>query len=133
MTVSVQRKCQKTRRVESLGLPSAVHIPLPKDSPHRQVLEDGAELPGSQKSSARNRSAGRNSLGRLNGAASCGFSTRIGILWVGRENLLYVRAARSPATFVVGIAGDKRQRHRGLGGKTICSAPRSTFAQEFAS
>jgi len=42
MTVAVQKKMSKDAPRRIIGLPSEVHISLPKDSPHRQVLEQTA-------------------------------------------------------------------------------------------
>src|SRR4030081_197793 len=42
MTVSVQKEMSKEAPRRIVGLPSEVHIPLPKDSPHRKVLEQTA-------------------------------------------------------------------------------------------
>ena len=42
MTVAVQKKMSKDAPRRIIGLPSEVHIPLPKDSAHRQVLEQTA-------------------------------------------------------------------------------------------
>jgi putative redox protein len=39
MTVSVQKEMSNDPPRRIVGLPSEVHIPLPPDSPHRQVLE----------------------------------------------------------------------------------------------
>src|SRR5436305_6437412 len=42
MTVSVEKEMSKYAPRRIVGLPSEVHIPLPKESPHRQVLEQTA-------------------------------------------------------------------------------------------
>ena len=42
MTVSVQKEMSKDAPRRIIGLPSEVHIPLPKDSPHREALEQAA-------------------------------------------------------------------------------------------
>src|SRR5260370_1823748 len=42
MTVSVQKEMSKDAPRRIVGLLSEVHIPLPKDSPHRQLLEQTA-------------------------------------------------------------------------------------------
>src|SRR6266699_2401576 len=42
MTVSVQKEMSKDAPRRIVGLPSEVHIPLPPDSPHREVLEQTA-------------------------------------------------------------------------------------------
>lgn len=39
MTVSVQKEMSRDAPRRIIGLPSEVHIPLPKNSPHREVLE----------------------------------------------------------------------------------------------
>ena len=42
MTVSVQKEMSKDAPRRIVGLPSEVHIPLPKDCPQREVLEQTA-------------------------------------------------------------------------------------------
>ena len=42
MTVSVQKEMSKDEPRRIVGLPSEVHIPLPPDSPHREILEQTA-------------------------------------------------------------------------------------------
>src|SRR5438128_9669355 len=42
MTVSVQKEMSKDAPRRIVGLPSEVHIPLPGDSPHREILEQTA-------------------------------------------------------------------------------------------
>ena len=42
MTVSVQKEMSKDAPRRIVGLPSEVHIPLPKNSPYREVLEQTA-------------------------------------------------------------------------------------------
>ena len=42
MTVSVQKEMSKDAPRRIVGLPSEVHIPLPANSPHRDVLEQTA-------------------------------------------------------------------------------------------
>src|SRR5207248_1217078 len=42
MTVSVQKEMSKDAPRRIISLPSEIHIPLPKDSPHRQALEQTA-------------------------------------------------------------------------------------------
>ena len=42
MTVSVQKEKSKDAPRRIVGLPSEVHIPLPADSPHRELLEQTA-------------------------------------------------------------------------------------------
>jgi len=42
MSVSVQKEMSKDTPRRIVGLPSEVHIPLPPDSPHREVLEQTA-------------------------------------------------------------------------------------------
>src|SRR6059036_2586582 len=42
MTVSVQKEMSKDAPRRIVGLPSEVHIPLPENSPHREVLEQTA-------------------------------------------------------------------------------------------
>ena len=42
MTVSVQKEMSKDAPRRIVGLPSEVHIPLPENSPHRDVLEQTA-------------------------------------------------------------------------------------------
>src|SRR6059036_2724709 len=42
MTVSVQKEMSKDTPRRIVGLPSEVHIPLPANSPHREVLEQTA-------------------------------------------------------------------------------------------
>src|SRR5260370_27732247 len=42
MTVSVQKEMSKDAPRRIVGLPSEVHIPLPKNHPHRQVLDQTA-------------------------------------------------------------------------------------------
>ncbi len=42
MSVSVQKEMSKDPPRRIVGLPSEVHIPLPPDSPHREVLEQTA-------------------------------------------------------------------------------------------
>jgi putative redox protein len=42
MTVSVQKEMSKDAPRRIVGLPSEVHIPLPKDHPQREVLEQTA-------------------------------------------------------------------------------------------
>ena len=42
MTVSVQKEMSKDAPRRIVALPSEVHIPLPPDSPHREVLEQTA-------------------------------------------------------------------------------------------
>ncbi len=42
MTVSVQKEMSRDAPRRIAGLPSEVHIPLPKNSPHREVLEQTA-------------------------------------------------------------------------------------------
>jgi len=42
MTVSVQKEMSKDAPRRIVGLPSEVHIPLPKNHPHREVLEQTA-------------------------------------------------------------------------------------------
>jgi len=42
MTVSVQKEMSKDAPRRIVGLPSEVHIPLPKGSPHREALEQAA-------------------------------------------------------------------------------------------
>jgi putative redox protein len=42
MTVSVQKEMSKDAPRRIVGLLSEVHIPLPKDSPHREALEQAA-------------------------------------------------------------------------------------------
>ena len=42
MTVSVQKEMSKDGPRRIVALPSEVHIPLPPDSPHREVLEQTA-------------------------------------------------------------------------------------------
>jgi putative redox protein len=42
MTVSVRKEMSKDGPRRIVGLPSEVHIPLPPDSPHREVLEQTA-------------------------------------------------------------------------------------------
>src|SRR6202043_2847761 len=42
MTVSVQKEMSKDTARRIVGLPSEVHIPLPADSPQREVLEQAA-------------------------------------------------------------------------------------------
>jgi uncharacterized OsmC-like protein len=42
MTVSVQKEMSKDAPRCIVGLPSEVHIPLPKDSPHRAAIEQAA-------------------------------------------------------------------------------------------
>jgi putative redox protein len=42
MTVQVKKEMSKDAPRRIVGLPSEVHIPLPADSPHRQVLEHTA-------------------------------------------------------------------------------------------
>ena len=42
MTVSVKKEMSKDAPRRIIGLPSEVHIPLPKNSPHREVLEQTA-------------------------------------------------------------------------------------------
>ncbi|HXX40750.1 MAG TPA: OsmC family protein [Chthoniobacterales bacterium] len=42
MTVSVQKEMSKDGPRRIVGLPSEVHIPLPANSPHRQLLEQTA-------------------------------------------------------------------------------------------
>ena len=42
MTVSVQKEMSKDPPRRIVGLPSEVHIPLPPDSAHREVLEQTA-------------------------------------------------------------------------------------------
>src|SRR6266498_5117596 len=42
MTVSVQKEMSKDAPRRIVGLPSEVHIPLPPDSPHREMLEQTA-------------------------------------------------------------------------------------------
>ena len=42
MTVSVQKEMSKDAPRRIVGLPSEVHIPLPKDSPHCEALEQAA-------------------------------------------------------------------------------------------
>ena len=42
MTVSVRKEMSKDAPRRIVALPSEVHIPLPPDSPHRQVLEQTA-------------------------------------------------------------------------------------------
>jgi uncharacterized OsmC-like protein len=42
MTVSVQKEMSKDAPRRIVALPSKVHIPLPPDSPHREVLEQTA-------------------------------------------------------------------------------------------
>jgi putative redox protein len=39
MTISVQKEMSKDPPRRIVGLPSEVHIPLPPDSPHRELLE----------------------------------------------------------------------------------------------
>ena len=42
MTVSVKKEMSKDAPRRIIGLPSDVHIPLPENSPHREVLEQTA-------------------------------------------------------------------------------------------
>jgi len=42
MTVSVQKEMSKDAPRRIIGLPSEVHIPLPQNSPHRELLEQTA-------------------------------------------------------------------------------------------
>ena len=42
MTVSVQKEMSKDPPRRIIGLPSEVHIPLPPDYPHRELLEQAA-------------------------------------------------------------------------------------------
>ncbi len=42
MTVSVQKEMSKDTPRRIVALPSEVHIPLPKSSPHREALEQAA-------------------------------------------------------------------------------------------
>ncbi|MEP6602583.1 MAG: OsmC family protein [Spartobacteria bacterium] len=42
MKVSVEKEMSKDAPRRIVGLPSEVHIPLPKDSPHREALEQAA-------------------------------------------------------------------------------------------
>jgi uncharacterized OsmC-like protein len=42
MTVSVQKEMSKDAPRRIVGLPSEVHIPLPKDCPQRELLEQAA-------------------------------------------------------------------------------------------
>jgi uncharacterized OsmC-like protein len=42
MSVSVQKEMSQDTPRRIVGLPSEVHIPLPPDSPHREVLEQTA-------------------------------------------------------------------------------------------
>ena len=42
MTVSVQKEMSKDAPRRIVGLPSEVHIPLPQNHPHREVLEQTA-------------------------------------------------------------------------------------------
>jgi putative redox protein len=42
MTVSVQKEMSKDQPRRIVALPSEIHIPLPPDSPHREVLEQTA-------------------------------------------------------------------------------------------
>src|SRR5436305_9046282 len=42
MTVSVEKEMSKDAPRRIVGLPSEVHIPLPANSPHREVLEQTA-------------------------------------------------------------------------------------------
>jgi uncharacterized OsmC-like protein len=42
MTVSVQKEMSNKGPRRIVGLPSEVHIPLPPDSPHREILEQTA-------------------------------------------------------------------------------------------
>ena len=42
MTVSVHKEMSKDAPRRIVALPSEVHIPLPADSPHREVLEQTA-------------------------------------------------------------------------------------------
>jgi putative redox protein len=42
MTVSVQKEMSKDAPRRIVGLPSEVHIPLPKSHPQREVLEQTA-------------------------------------------------------------------------------------------
>jgi putative redox protein len=42
MTVDVKKEMSKDVPRRIVGLPSEVHIPLPPDSPHREVLEQAA-------------------------------------------------------------------------------------------
>lgn len=42
MTVSVEKEMSKDAPRRIVGLPSEVHVPLPPDSPHREVLEQAA-------------------------------------------------------------------------------------------
>ena len=66
MSVSVQKEMSKDAPRRIVALPSEVHIPLPPDSPHREVLEQTApQLPGAQKSAGRNPSPNKILLGRM--------------------------------------------------------------------
>ena len=42
MSVSVQKEMSKDAPRRIVALPSEVHIPLPPDSPHREILEQTA-------------------------------------------------------------------------------------------
>ena len=64
MTVSVEKEMSKDAPRRIVGLPSEIHIPLRKDHPQREMLEQTAlELSGAQKPASGNRSPDKIFLG----------------------------------------------------------------------